>query len=349
VITAGPDGNLWFTEEVGNKIGQITPGGVITEFPFRTSNPSVITAGPDGNLWFTESYRPLAAGKIGRISPDGTITEFLIPTVNSFPLGITAGPDGNLWFVERDGNKIGRLIPGIDVTPAAADHFQVLAPASATSGVPFDVTVVAVDPFGNVDPSYRGTVTFTTSDPDPGVVLPANYTFTAGDAGTHTFTNTGLGETTLITAGDQMITVSDPAGGLTGNATVTVSSAPGAAVPRTPGQGSGTLIVGYPSNGNLLIPVSVNPDTDPQYQAAFTALMDEWTQMTDYATRVAHLLNGGGLNDPFLLNAATVHSNGGGNTLTGHGGGASELNLYFGNLALDMYDWDPATETFISV
>jgi len=25
-ITAGPDGNLWFTEEAGNKIGQITSG-----------------------------------------------------------------------------------------------------------------------------------------------------------------------------------------------------------------------------------------------------------------------------------------------------------------------------------
>jgi virginiamycin B lyase len=24
-ITAGPDGNLWFTEQVGNKIGRITP------------------------------------------------------------------------------------------------------------------------------------------------------------------------------------------------------------------------------------------------------------------------------------------------------------------------------------
>jgi len=25
-ITAGPDGNLWFTEYDGNKIGRITPG-----------------------------------------------------------------------------------------------------------------------------------------------------------------------------------------------------------------------------------------------------------------------------------------------------------------------------------
>ena len=66
VITAGPDGNLWFTEVDGNKIGRITPGGRISEFPLPTpgSRPGAITAGPDGNLWFTE----WATNKIGRIT-----------------------------------------------------------------------------------------------------------------------------------------------------------------------------------------------------------------------------------------------------------------------------------------
>ena len=56
-ITAGPDGNLWFTEQGTSKIGMINPAThVITEFPTPTStpNPYAITAGPDGNLWFTE-------------------------------------------------------------------------------------------------------------------------------------------------------------------------------------------------------------------------------------------------------------------------------------------------------
>jgi streptogramin lyase len=65
-ITAGPDGNLWFTEQAGNKIGRITPSGTITEFPIPTSQstPIAITAGPDGNLWFTEE----GGNKIGRIT-----------------------------------------------------------------------------------------------------------------------------------------------------------------------------------------------------------------------------------------------------------------------------------------
>jgi streptogramin lyase len=69
-ITAGPDGNLWFTLFFGNSIGRITTGGSSTLFPLpRTCqnrfgcHPEGITAGPDGNFWFTENR----GDKIGRI------------------------------------------------------------------------------------------------------------------------------------------------------------------------------------------------------------------------------------------------------------------------------------------
>src|SRR2546421_5960200 len=73
-ITTGPDGNLWFTEALGNQIGRITPGGAITEFKIPTDDayPFSITTGPDRNLWFTEQD----VGQIGRITPSGTVTEF---------------------------------------------------------------------------------------------------------------------------------------------------------------------------------------------------------------------------------------------------------------------------------
>ena len=64
-ITAGPDGNLWFTEQAANKIGRISPSGTITEFPVPNFL-SEIAAGPDGNLWFTE----VRGNKIGRITSD---------------------------------------------------------------------------------------------------------------------------------------------------------------------------------------------------------------------------------------------------------------------------------------
>src|SRR5437870_5834027 len=92
-ITAGPDDNLWFTEEAGNKIGRISPTGAISEFPLAVgAMPGGIVAGPDGNLWFTER----GANKIGRISLTGDLAEFPIPTAASNPWRISTGGDGNL-------------------------------------------------------------------------------------------------------------------------------------------------------------------------------------------------------------------------------------------------------------
>src|SRR5690242_12541768 len=38
LITAGPDGNLWFTEPDASNIGRITTAGAITTFPTPTSS-----------------------------------------------------------------------------------------------------------------------------------------------------------------------------------------------------------------------------------------------------------------------------------------------------------------------
>ena len=43
VIAAGPDGNLWFTENAANKIGRITTAGVVTEFPIPTASQLALT------------------------------------------------------------------------------------------------------------------------------------------------------------------------------------------------------------------------------------------------------------------------------------------------------------------
>jgi hypothetical protein len=126
---------------------------------------------------------------------------------------------------------------------ASASAFVLSAPDRVQAGVPFDVTVTAVDPFGQLAVGYTGTVTFGTTDPGPRAVLPADYTFTPGDGGVHTFTDTGLGETTLVTPGEQSLTVTDTAAGtITGAATVTVgSAAPGAWQAPVSHSGPGTV------------------------------------------------------------------------------------------------------------
>src|SRR4029450_11320803 len=94
-IIAGPDGNLWFTEPGINKIGRITPLGVVTEFSTGITPgaaPIGITAGSDGNLWFTELF----GDQIGRITPLGAVIEFGGGITAGAALGgITAGPHWN--------------------------------------------------------------------------------------------------------------------------------------------------------------------------------------------------------------------------------------------------------------
>jgi hypothetical protein len=92
----------------------------------------------------------------------------------------------------------------IMVSPAAAASLQVAGfPLTTTAGVAQAFTVTLRDAFGNVASGYTGTVTFSSSDPI--ATLPANYTFTAADAGVHTFT------AALKRAGTQFILVTDTA------------------------------------------------------------------------------------------------------------------------------------------
>ena len=60
------------------------------------------------------------------------------------------------------------------------------SPAATTAGTSLSVTVTAEDAYDNAATGYTGTVHFTSSDGQ--AVLPGDYTFTAGDAGAHTFT-----------------------------------------------------------------------------------------------------------------------------------------------------------------
>jgi len=107
VIRSGGGSVLWFTERDGNKIGEITTSGKVTEFtvPTADSGPSGICIGPDSAIWFTED----AADKVGRMTTTGKFTEYVVPTPSSKPGGIAPGADGALWFVEFNGNKIGRV------------------------------------------------------------------------------------------------------------------------------------------------------------------------------------------------------------------------------------------------
>ncbi|HUR80904.1 MAG TPA: hypothetical protein VM733_09065 [Thermoanaerobaculia bacterium] len=84
--------------------------------------------------------------------------------------------------------------------PAAKLH--IAAPATVYQGVPFDITVKALDASFNVVTDYAGTVHFSTSAHST-AVLPPDYTFTLADQGVHTFSVTmNDGGSSFISAWD---------------------------------------------------------------------------------------------------------------------------------------------------
>ncbi|HEX4718799.1 MAG TPA: hypothetical protein VH300_09745 [Thermoleophilaceae bacterium] len=133
-VTAGADGQLWFTETSKNKIGRMSTGGVVTEWPTPSGStaPQGITLGSDDKVWFTEP----AKNKVARVAPDGTFTEF--PVSVGKPWDIVSGPGGDLWFTEHGGGgAIGHITTAGTVT-------------EYTTGIETDTSGIADGPDGNV-------------------------------------------------------------------------------------------------------------------------------------------------------------------------------------------------------
>jgi FG-GAP-like repeat len=160
----------------------------------------VSVAALDGNNHLIPGYR----GAVSFSSTDGLGT---LPATYRFTaadhgihrFNVTLRTAGAQDIIAHSGAATG--IDSISVVPAVANHLKVVSAPEPVAGTPLDVTVMALDRFGNVDPSYRGRVNVYTNDLANGVVLPGIYTFNASDNGVHTFT----GGFNLRTAGQRML------------------------------------------------------------------------------------------------------------------------------------------------
>ena len=161
----------------------------------------------EGRDAFNNTLGDVTAATTFTIAPDGSCTGASCSASVAGPHTVTG---------THTSGKTGTA--SLAVTAATTTHFALAAPATATAGVAFSVTVTAQDAANNTTPGYTGAVHWTSSDPQ--AVLPANYTFTAADAGVHTFS------VTLKTAGAQSITATDTVtSSITGTANLTVSPA----------------------------------------------------------------------------------------------------------------------------
>jgi hypothetical protein len=190
----------------------------------NTATKFVVTASANvaaGSIWiFTvtaqDSKSNTATSYTGTVHITSTDGQGLLPAnatltngVGFFPAVLRTAGIQTLTATDTVTASIKGTSGKMTVAAAAASHFAVVAPASATTGSPFNFTVTALDPFNNVAVGYQGTVAFTSSDAaiSAGSGLPSNYTFTTSggspDAGVHVFSST------FMTMGNQTISVAD--------------------------------------------------------------------------------------------------------------------------------------------
>jgi streptogramin lyase len=98
-ITAGPDGNMWFTQNDSfPQIGRITMSGQITYFPLQGKGATDIAWVHDGNIWLSDPDDR----RIARISPATGVITYFEPIgqdqLFSVLRAVSSASDGNLYF-----------------------------------------------------------------------------------------------------------------------------------------------------------------------------------------------------------------------------------------------------------
>jgi hypothetical protein len=138
-----------------------------------------------------------------------------------------------------------------------------------------------------------------------------------------------------------------------GGATVAFA---GVEIPAVEAGNNRDLLIAGPRAGffghageDILIGGTTVWDADP---VALNSIMAEWTR-TDltYIERVNHLLNGGGLNGGYTLNASTVHGNGVADYLEGGYADWTDHapNLFFAEMPLDFTDHNSQAEILVAI
>jgi len=122
-----PQGRVWFTELLGNKIGVYDASlNSLKEYrcPTNMSGPADLTFDAKGNLWFTEAY----ASQLGEFNP--TLQSFVEYPLGgnassdmiSSPVGIAIDAKGIVWVADHGGNWIVRFDPQTKTTTKFPTH-----------------------------------------------------------------------------------------------------------------------------------------------------------------------------------------------------------------------------------
>ncbi len=194
------------------------PAAVIAGVPFDVTVTPIDAYGNAASNYAGTVSLTIRANDAGATIPGPVTIDKRGPQQAVFT-GVVLTVAGTQVFFGGDGS----LTSGVDVVnveAAPATHLYIVTLVDQTSqGSPVSVVVQALDPFGNVDTHYLGTITLSSSD--AGADLPGSYTFTAGDYGSHLFT------VSFATVGTQTIQADDDAGTVTSDsASILVTNDP---------------------------------------------------------------------------------------------------------------------------
>ena len=210
--------------------------------------PVAVTAGAAVPVTITlrDAFGNIATGYRGTLAFGSADAQAALPAnytftatdagVHTFTVAFKTADDTTFSVQDTTNPGLSGSQVDIAVAAGAVTHFAVRGPSSSVKGTAFSLTVTALDAYGNIVAGYRGKVHL--ADSVSGFVLPADYTFTAGDAGVHTFS------ILLNTTGLQTLTIDDIATPtLLGTIADTVTSAAGGGGGGGAGGGCGPVVV----------------------------------------------------------------------------------------------------------
>jgi virginiamycin B lyase len=118
-IAPGPGCAMYFTELTGNRIGRVSTGAPVREYPIPTpdSRPIAVLAGTGDDVWFTEEAGAAYAGLDVR---DGTIREFRSEVPGAKLAALAFDCTGTMWVQYNTPDLIDRIGPG-----HVARHFPI--------------------------------------------------------------------------------------------------------------------------------------------------------------------------------------------------------------------------------
>ncbi len=215
-VVDGNSGNNYTVNKTNDSTGAIVPPA-FSKFLVTILSSAPIVAGQ--NFLFEVQAADANGNPVTNYNGPSSVTINATPADtlgNSFPLSgpiLSTGVGffqgslvkaGSYTLLAAAGGFSGQS-SSFTVVPSYADHFLVVGPSSALTGVPINVTASVFDHFGNPITNYTGAVKLTSSD--GAAQLGGHYTFTTSganpDNGTHTFS------VILSTPGNQTVSVSD--------------------------------------------------------------------------------------------------------------------------------------------